>query len=166
MSSRFVAGKVLGAPDQDGRFGAQLQHFLCTTADGNGCFSTKTNDAVKLESCCRVKLLLFHEESVCLRTWEAKYAGHLADILMQPKPKKISPPFPYHGRSPSAFPFCDPVQLGYGYHPTLPIHAYPRFRLRVAWNDLETPQTYALLCGFVMFCLKRGGYLDCRWLQF
>jgi hypothetical protein len=54
MSSRFVAGKVLGAPDQDGRFGAQLQHFLCTTADGNGCFSTKPNDAVKLESCCRV----------------------------------------------------------------------------------------------------------------
>ena len=54
MCSRFVAGKVLGAPDQDGRFGAQLQHFLCTTADGNGCFSTKTNDAVKLESCCRV----------------------------------------------------------------------------------------------------------------
>lgn len=94
MSSRFVAGKVLGAPDQDGRFGAQLQHFLCTTADGNGCFSTKTNDAVKLESCCRVIVVVSWRSRVCLRS--ESYAGHLADILMQPKPKKISPPFPYH----------------------------------------------------------------------
>ena len=78
--------------------------------------------------------------------WEAKYAGHLADSLMQPKPKKISPPFPYHGRSPSAFPFCDPVQLG----STSPNIAYPRFRLRVAWNDLETPQTWLMHCFAVL----------------
>ena len=108
-----------------------------------------------------VVLLLFHEESVCLRSEVCRTpSGHFDATKAKEDQPSIPLPWPF------SFSISFLWSRSVGIHLTQHCLSKVPFTRGLEWLRDSPDLADASLCGFVMFCLKRGGYLDCTRLQF